>query len=283
MKTKKFKLLWSTDIHVNFCSEQKINDFCAQMRTAKPDAIVITGDIAESQNVCVYLAHMDLQLNAQCPTFFVLGNHDYYNSSIKEVRETVSGLFTYPEEFKKNLVPRLGWLNTSGVIPLTEKTALVGHDGWYDGLYADFYNSRVDLNDYYIIEELSQNTCKSKMARHQKLQELAQEAAVYVREQLNQAFKTHEHVFVATHVAPFIENSVYNGKVSDDNWLPHFSSKIMGDMLRDIAAQNPTKKITVLCGHSHGSANNQITQNMKCITGYAKYRFPGVNAVFEVE
>jgi len=190
--------------------------------------------------------------------------------------------YTYDDASKMVLEPKLGWLGSSGVIPLTEETALIGHDGWYDGQYANWFTSRVDLNDYLVIRELAVAACPVKKLRFVKLNELARESVDYIRQKLLEAFENFNHVFVATHVSPFRENSVYAGKVSNDDWMPHFSSKHMGDMLLETTENYPNKSITVLCGHSHGKADNQIAPNLRCITGSAKYRYPKINQVFEL-
>lgn len=280
--TDTFKLLWTTDIHLDHCHEQKIRAFCRRMKDAEPDAIVITGDISNAGQIVTHLGFMDLLLENQCPIFFVLGNHDYYNGLIASVREEMRQRFTYDETSKMILEPRLGWLASSGVVPLTEDTALVGHDGWYDGQYANWFASNVLLNDYFLIGELSDRACPVRELRFAKINELAKDGAEYVRKNAEKAFETFDHVFVATHVSPFRENSTYNGKISDDNWMPHFSSKAMGDMLFSLAHRHPEKRLTVLCGHSHGSADVQHLPNLRCLTGPARYKYPSICKVFEL-
>jgi len=49
----------------------------------------------------------------------------------------------------------LHWLSDCGVVSLTPKTSLVGHDGWGDGRLGDYENSPVKLNDFSLIAELS--------------------------------------------------------------------------------------------------------------------------------
>lgn len=274
-----FKLAFATDLHLNFVHQYGIEALCRSFIRAKPDALVITGDISEAPYIVDHLGFLDLNMKAQCPIFFILGNHDYYHAtSIGQVREVMKNLFTYPEEYKTNLVPRLGWLGSSGVIPLTDKVALIGHDGWYDGQYANWFSSKVWLNDYILIGDFAGLT---KNEIYSKINALSKESADYIEEHLAKALTTFEHVVVATHVSPFRENSVYDGKVSDNDWMPHFSSKHMGDVLLAAATKNQNKNITVLCGHSHGKADNMILPNLRCITGEAKYRNPKLNAVYE--
>lgn len=282
------RLVWSTDIHLNFVGIAQLTKFAGDIVAQKPDLVVLTGDLSEAPDLENHLRHLDILLK-DIPVFFVCGNHDYYNGSIEAVRKVLRDKHTYPEVEKGH--DRVGlssrvpwWLGSSGFIRLTDKTALVGHDGWYDGLYADWMKSRVDLNDYYCITELSPAQCPVRQLRHDKIKALAQEAAEYVRTEMMAAFAAgHSTVYVATHVPPFRENACYNGKMSDDDWMPHFSSKVMGDMLMDVMMAHPEAHCTVLCGHSHGAAWHAPLSNLECHTGFARYRFPAYNDVFLIE
>lgn len=282
------RLSWITDIHLNFLTLPKVQAFCRNILAGEPDAVVLTGDISEAPLLDLHLLAMAEELKP-VPLFFVCGNHDYYNGSIVSVREFLCERHTYPDYEKQpgNLYKGAWWLGNSGIIPLTETAALVGHDGWYDGLYANWFKSRVWLNDYDVVRELAHAGTRDLM--YAKMQELAKEAAAYVRVQLEKAFLPVDQggggfstVYVATHVPPFRENSVYRGKISDDDWMPHFSSWTMGDMLLNVMTANPDKNCVVLCGHSHGGAVHQALPNLVCKTGEAEYRAPRINEVFEI-
>ncbi len=54
-----------------------------------------------------------------------------------------------------------------------------------------------------------------------------------------------------------------------------------GDVLRDTMESYPDKRMTVLCGHTHGGGVIQVSPNLKVITGEAEYRHPDVQRVFE--
>jgi len=43
---------------------------------------------------------------------------------------------------------------------------------------------------------------------------------------------------------------MHKNKISTDDWLPYFSSKIMGDVLMQVAQENPQVEFLVLCGHT---------------------------------
>ena len=270
------KLTWATDTHLNYIALDKAKEFCDSIKLCEPDAVVITGDISESSLLFYHLLMLEKELDPT-PVFFVCGNHDYYHGSITEIRNILRDRYTYPDYEKGGLYKGAYWLGSSGVIPLTKTAALIGHDGWYDGGYADYFKSRLDMNDYYLIHELT----ATREFRYQTIRMLAQESANYLKNNLYRSFhEGFDVVYVATHVPPFRENSTYNGKISDDDWMPHFSSKIMGDMLLETAKNNPDKNIVVLCGHSHGGATHKPLPNLVVHTGKAKYKRPEINTTF---
>lgn len=51
--------------------------------------------------------------------------------------------------------PRLHWMPAAGIVPLTDQSCIIGHDGWADGRHGDFWNSDVQMNDWRLIEELA--------------------------------------------------------------------------------------------------------------------------------
>lgn len=61
------------------------------------------------------------------PIYFVLSNHDYYQSSVKNVRQKVTQLS------QEN--PSVNWLPAAGLVPLNKYTLLLGEDCWADGRY----------------------------------------------------------------------------------------------------------------------------------------------------
>jgi len=264
------RLAWMTDIHLNFLGTQQIETFLNEILEKDPDALLITGDIGEASSVEVYLRRM--VEHVQRPIYFVLGNHDYYHGSIDGVRTRIKRL---ADEYK-----HLYWLPDCGVIPLSEEVALVGHGGWSDGGYGDFLNSSITLSDYLLIAELAR---KQRYPRSMLtlLRALGKEAAAYLREVLFKALESHPKVFVALHSPPFMESCWYEGEAAkeDNPYLPHFTCKACGDVLLEAAKAHPERKITVLCGHTHGSGEVQMSSNLHVITGGAVYEKPEVQQV----
>jgi predicted phosphohydrolase len=274
-----FRLLWLTDIHLNFVSLEKIQAFSSYILRQKPDAVVITGDISEAPELIVHLELLCFQLiDKKIKTYFVAGNHDYYRGSIEETRTRLKA------EFPNN--GDIVWLSNTNIVPLTEKTALVGHDGWYDGGYPEygsFFQSKLEMSDYHVIKELRENSA-SKQMLYNKINELSEQNAEHIRLNLPAAFESFDTVYYATHVSPFAESSrAPNGAISDPDWMPTFCSKRAGEAFMEVMAKMPRdKQLIILCGHSHTKYVHFPANNIKCIVGGASYRSPIINDVFDV-
>jgi len=264
------KAAWLTDIHLEFLDKATRERFAHKLRDAAPDILLISGDIAQAPSLEEHLTYLANAVKR--PIYFVLGNHDFYRGSIAEVRADV-------QKFTAQ-VNGLHWLGGTGVVRLTQRTSLVGHDGWCDGRLGDYGHSGVRLNDFLLIDEL----CNlSKEALLETLNRLGDEAAAHFRKTLPEALETSEHVVVVTHVPPFRESAWYNGQPSDPFFLPFFSCKAVGDVLTEFMLQHPSRKMTVLCGHTHGGGTAQILPNLTTITGPAEYRSPVIQSIFDFE
>lgn len=262
------KTIWLNDIHLEFLDEPEFMLFLRELEDAHAYAILIAGDIAQAFSVTCFLRRMHDRLGV--PIYFVLGNHDFYHGSILEVR---SAIRTMADE-----CAGLFWLNACGVIPLAQRTSLIGHDGWCDGRLGGYEKSGVQLNDFRLISEL---TGLSRTEALMRLMELGDEAAAHFRSLLPEALATSEHVVVVTHVPPFVEAAWYDGRYCDADWLPFFSCKSVGDVLASIMQKHPDKHMTVLCGHTHGGGQSWILPNLITITGPARYGHPAIQKVFE--
>ncbi len=263
------RLAWLTDLHLEFAPD-KINDLCNRIKAAEPDYILIGGDTGIASSVEQYLLILEEQL--QLPIYFVLGNHDFYYGSIEEVRKRMVEL--------SNLTQRLQWLAIKGIVELTENTALIGHDGWADGRLGNGIKSTVQLNDYLLIKELIEPDI---IKRFKKLNELGDEAAEYIKRILPAALEKYRSVFLLTHVPPFKDACTYRGRITDDEFLPHFSCKSVGDVIIEIMKDHPHGNLTVLCGHTHGKGEAQILSNLYVKAAGAEYGNPRLQEVIEVE
>jgi 3',5'-cyclic-AMP phosphodiesterase len=263
------RLAWATDVHLNFLSPEELAAFAAALAASEADAILITGDIAEAPSLRRLLTNVAQAVRR--PIYFVLGNHDFYHGSIADVRALAADLSATS--------PWLRWLPAIDPVELAEDTILVGHDGWADGRLGNYERSSVMLNDYLLIEELSGLDKDRRLAA---LHRLGDEAAAHLEKIVPAALDRCRRVIVATHVPPFKEACWHLGRISNDAWLPHFTCKAAGDVLREAAAARPDRKIEVLCGHTHGAGVAEILPNLVVRTGGAEYGAPVVQGVIEV-
>jgi predicted phosphohydrolase len=263
------RIIWLTDIHLDFLSNSACASFFVNIASQQPDAVFLTGDISLAPSLISHLRAMADSVKA--PIYFVLGNHDFYHGSISSVRAAVSQCC--------RTHPLLRYLPDAGVVGLTQSIALVGHDGWGDSRYGDYATSPVRMNDHLLIKEL---TGLAPQALQERLRQLGDEAAAYLRETLPLALDRYEHVVVLTHVPPFKESCWYQGRVGHHDWLPFFACQAVGDALRELMADRPDRRLTVYCGHTHNAGTAQILPNLQVFTGEAEYGAPQVNDVIEM-
>lgn len=266
------RLAWLTDIHLNFLRPPAVEIFLASLAQTEADAFLIGGDIGEAPDLALHLNA--LHNRVQRPVYFVLGNHDFYHGSIARVRKTVRDLCS--------AVSGLRWLPDAGIVPLTDKTCLIGHDGWGDGRLGNYHGSDVMLNDWQYIEEFG-GFYEHPQDRLAKLRALGDEAQAHFRSVLPEALRRFQHAVVLTHVPPFREACWHEGHISNDNWLPHFTCKAAGDALIEAMSASSDRSMTVLCGHTHSAGEAQIAPNLRVLTGGARYGHPNVQRVLEVE
>jgi predicted MPP superfamily phosphohydrolase len=264
------RIVWLTDLHLNFLSDDRIDEFLDRVAAQEAAGVIASGDIGESKNVVDYLERFAERVGG--PIYFVLGNHDFYCGSIRQVRADVAALCRRD--------PRLIWLNAVDVVDLAPRWALVGHDGWADARLGDYERSLVMMNDYRLIAEFAR---MSKQDRWPLLMAEADAAADHIRRVLPEALERHARVLLATHVPPFRNACWHEGQISDDEWLPHFTSKAMGDAIIEIMRDYPERELMVLCGHTHGRGECRPAPNIIVHTGGAQYGAPGIERVLELD
>lgn len=262
------KLAWATDIHIDCCRTDWLEELYGEVLEAQPDALLITGDITQAPHLGWTLGRLENLF--RLPVYFVLGNHDYYGSSIVKVRRSMS---RFSRQF-----PLLHWLDREGIVPLTGETCLMGREGWYDGRNGDIRNSNVDgyLTDFSAILELSR---ARRVERERILNRLGDRDAACFRRWLPLALDRFRHVVVATHVPPFAVASRYQGEMSAPDYLPFFSCRVVGEVLADAMARHTDRRMTVLCGHTHEKYELDILPNLTVRVGGAEYGYPRLAAV----
>lgn len=282
------RLVWITDPHLNFVLPSRLDRLKFEIAGRKPDVLLVSGDIGEGHCWSRRLAELADGLNV--PVYFVLGNHDFYRSSIRSVRVAASRLTATSPQFQ--------WLPRAGVVKIGADTALIGHDGWGDARSPSYDTSDVILNDYLLIDELRSATgvedadsselpavVSSLLNEGLKraLHELGDEAADHFRKVLPEVCETARNLLVVTHVPPFREACWHDGRLSDDNWAPHFVCVAAGTALAECMRAHPDHQMTVLCGHTHSEGVAHVLPNLTVYTGGARYGEPTVQRVIEAE
>lgn len=258
---------WVTDPHL--CHVEKdfdLDKFYEEL--AKTDGVFITGDIAEALQLPYYLDIIEEKV--QKPIYFVLGNHDYYKGTIREVRSHITE-HCEPTRF-------LCYLHPEGVVDLNG-TALIGVDGWADTRAGDYENSPVEIADYYTIIDFLN---KTHQHRGRIMRALADESARTVKQKLQDAVKNYKKIVLLIHQPPYPEACWHDGHLSDKDWQPHFTCVVVGQVLTDMMKKHPDCQLTVYCGHTHGEGHARILPNLEVFTGHAVYGYPEIQRVVEI-
>ena len=242
---------WLTDIHLNFLRPLALAAFYDRVRAEQPQVLLVTGDIGESDSVVRFVD----ELGAIAPIYFVLGNHDYYRSSIAAVRGAM-----------ERLDPRgaATWLPAHEPLRLSPRTVLLGVDGWGDARCGDL-DSPIELSDWRAIDDFKK--ARGRMARNELLQRLGANEARALRARLAEVSPDAEQLLVLTHVPPFPEACVYADAPSSPAYLPWFTCVATGEVLAEHARANPQQRVVVLCGHSHGNGTFSPLPNLDVRTG----------------
>lgn len=268
------RLAWLTDTHLNFCTKEERQLFYKEIVNSKIDFVAISGDISEATDVKEKVR--EIAHAVKKPIFFVLGNHDYYCGNVNTVRQEMRDLTTLYFD-KVYWLPECDKQNH-----LSKNTIILGTDGWADGRYGNFNKSWVKLNDQNYIYDLKVSARLGRQVLLKQMQYLADQDAERLGVQLNWDTKEFKKIIVVTHIPPFKQACFYRGVQSDDDFLPFYSSKATGDVLKKFAKKHPDKEILVLCGHTHGQSTYKPLKNLTVETGGAEYHHPKIQKIIEV-
>ena len=252
------RLLWLNDIHLNFLLGDSVAQFLQRIVELDPEGLLIGGDIGESDTAAGYLERIAETLNR--PIYFILGNHDYYRGSFAGVNGQIEALC--------RRVANLHWLTGEPIVRLTDRTALIGYETWCDGRCGDYANSRLVLSDFRLIEEFNGLDRDGRLAMLNRLGDRSAEHFIRV---LPAALEQAERVIALVHAPPFPQAALHEGRMPGPHWLAYLVCQAVGDVLLDIMRRNPGKELLVLCGHTHGTGEVRILDNLRLLTGRARY------------
>lgn len=257
MATKKY--FWITDPHFNFVNPVKLKNFFLRIKSEHPDGIFITGDISTGPEVIRHLQWIAEDIAV--PTYFVLGNHDFYRSSFQLVEEAVVDLTKRQDN--------LFYMNKCNVIQLSSDTALIGHDGWYDSNWRVPYTSLIFIWDFFFIKDF--RALFSNEERLELVRERAKIASLSMVDKLETALKNNSTVYLITHIPPWPEQNEKWGGLIEKFWTPFNSSKVIAEALINVMGRHSDKKLIILSGHTHHARKEIITHNIELRVGSASH------------
>ncbi len=263
------KLVWLSDIHLDFLDPAQRTTFYRRLNAIQFDYLLITGDIATSHELIPALSELSEALRR--PIGFVLGNHDFYDSSFYAVRAALER--TLADH------PNLNWLSQgSGYLALNHDVALMGLDSWADGRAGDYENSAIILNDHLRIDDMKH---LGKYERLQLMQQLADDAETGLRRNLPKLLPHFKTILLATHVPLFAASCHGAGDtISDNAYLPHFCWQNGGLALQEEVAECPSGgHVIALCGHTHQHAQLDISGRIQIRVSKATYGAPSIHVL----
>ncbi len=263
------RVAWLTDPHFNHAHAPAWDALIESLEGGLPDALLITGDISEGDDVVFQLNRLAGSFVG--PIYFILGNHDFYQRSIAATRRQIVDACSGE--------PRLIYLTNEFEVALSPHVGLVGDDGWGDARVGDYENSPVRLADFQHIDDF-RNAPSSDWKN--QLQVLGQQAADRLRPKLEEALERFATVVVATHVPPFREACWYEGHTTDDLWAPFFVCGHIGELLLETARQFPHRRLVVFCGHTHHGGTATLADNLTVVTGGAEYGTPRLTGLLDI-
>jgi predicted phosphohydrolase len=259
------KIVWTTDPHLSETPSARCEAYFRSIEKENPDYVLVGGDIGTAIDIIKHLKRFS-QINAKI--LFVTGNHDYWGSSIEYVNKKINCLIERTDN--------LFFLNQEKPIGITNTCCVIGNGCWADGRSGDWELHKIKIKDY---EQITGLALYNKNYHLRVIQKIAQKATEHILQNLKLAFKKYDHVYLLTHVPPWREAAVNNGKVSDDHWAPHMVCTVAGEAIEEFM-KTCKGKLTVLCGHSHGENELDISDNIHVSTGGAIYYEPEINKIF---
>lgn len=254
------KYLWITDPHFNFSSPEQNKKFLEHVKGYNPAGIFLTGDISTGRELS---SHLKLILGIlDCPIYFVLGNHDYYRSSFAHI--------DYEMSYLSKRHGNLHYLNNEDPISLSEKVAVIGHNGWYDAGWRTPVFPFVFWADWYFIHDFRFHD--SNADRMSLMKYKAEVATENLKIKLEKSLKTHHTTYLLTHFPPWPEKIDKWGGLVETFWKPYNSCKVAADMISSVMKKHPDQKLIILAGHTHRQRYENISHNIELRVGAGSHK-----------
>lgn len=253
------KYLWFTDTHFNKASPLTFIKFIIHLIKEKPKGIFLTGDISNGILTYFYLKILAIFIN--CPTYFVLGNHDYFFSSIEKTHQRIRSVC---QDY-----PNLIWLTEQEPIKINNEVALIGTEGWYDVNLGNPKYLKFTF-DWVLTENFRK--LPNMLARIKAFRSLANKSCKIIEHKLKSALEqNYKTIYILTHYPPWKEAGRDPDSFFGKYHLAYDINMRLGQTIEKIMKEYPHKNVVVLCGHTHSDAWIHVSHNIECRVNANKY------------
>jgi hypothetical protein len=248
------KLLWTTDLHMDFCKPVQAREFVQRVNQIKKEQDLEhldTGDLGTWNTARQWRERFNLNSNR-----FLLGNHDRYGDYKKDFYEDCTRVST---DILFNNVP-----------------ILLADVSYGDGFRS--CHSRMILNDWLSIGMLRFPYLTNQIGNF--LTKWSTDLADQIKVLLgNVASLRREVVIVATHCPLFHAASRHKGQVVNEDGRPWYCNEIVGSAVLHAASQHPETDFLCLAGHTHEQARVWVKDNVLALTQGARYGHPSFRII----
>lgn len=263
-------LLWMSDLHLDQAPPKNCRKLLRDLKNTEYDAAVITGDTAASATLVQHLESLAHACTPR-PLYVVLGNHDFYGSSLDETQHQVRTLC--------HRLLNLHHLQDHGVVWLNKNAVLIGHHGWADARCGWGVKTCVRSPDHWCINDFRH---LDQSERFDLMGELGKGSAQSIRSNLNSALSKASTLIIATHVPAFQTSAHFNGEPCGPCHSPHYVNASLGGLLIGTARNNPHKQFTVLSGHTHSEVQEHILGNLESRVAGTKRGSPQIQEILSL-
>lgn len=263
------RIVWLTDCHFHLNTpsmKRPFQQYVEKVATEEPDILLLGGDLCDHNSLDRLLGGFSKATKS--PTYFVLGNHEFLNSSVADVRAQAA---EYSHRHQN-----VEWL--SGLdepVRLSEDIALIGYDTWGDCRQGDLsahnirrrahqllYDEIVDIQR--IRTAAGNDTVRIAQAIISFLNQRGDEAATHLEHVGRKAARWARQIVVLTHAPLFPEATLYGKRNEPDlKGLPFFCCDSAGQSVRRLTKDFPDVEFIALSGHTHHEARVSISPNLR--------------------
>lgn len=233
-----------SDLHLNFLSENALDNFFNNVQNKNPDNILLLGDIADGKTIISILERFS-KINSKI--FYVLGNHDFYWSSFYNIYEQC-----------KKLPSNLYLLDHEQPLYFDDNTCIIGSSGWYDAGWMKPILPFVYIADWFAIADLQKFFTYSNF--HKFCLDLTNFYTKSLQLKLINGLSNYDNIIMLTHFPPLFKT--HDNKAAHYWWKPYDSCKKMYDMIIDTMKHHPNKKLTIYAGHTHDAWQTKLLDNV---------------------